>query len=131
MQMQPSSARKHELSWLLMPGETEGEIQADPQIFEDEFTTLLQNLFTKESYFEGDSGQSLDIQHYYLDKMYQHGTRTNNYNRHEQKVLEFDTLSCEPLFLVKWKQLSYSQVTWEPLSVLKGENFKRVKEFLN
>lgn len=63
--------------------------------------------------------------------MYQQGIRSTNYQRHEQKVPEFDTFSCEPLFLVKWKQLSYSQITWEPLSVLNGDNFKRVKEFLN
>lgn len=49
----------------------------------------------------------------------------------QKEVLQFSSFSCEPLFLVKWKKLSYSKITWEPLSALKGENFDKVKEFLN
>ena len=59
---------RHELSWLLFEGETENEILANPYIFENDVETLLQGLFEKEQSQEGDSGQSFDLQHYYLSR---------------------------------------------------------------
>ena len=47
-----------------------------------------------------------------------------------QHVRELDSLSFEPLFLVKWKLLSYSEISWEPMSALKGDNMRQVKDFL-
>jgi len=44
-------------------------------------------------------------------------------------VTEFDSLSYEPLFLVKWEHMSYAQISWEPLSALKGDNLRQVKDF--
>ena len=41
-----------------------------------------------------------------------------------------DAFSSEPLFLIKWKALTYAQVTWEPLSELSPENQRRVHDFL-
>ena len=34
----------------------------------------------------------------------------------------------DPLYLVKWKNLSYADLTWEPLSTIK-ENEKELKDF--
>ena len=34
----------------------------------------------------------------------------------------------DPLYLVKWKNLSYCDLTWEPLSTIK-ENDKELKDF--
>lgn len=42
-----------------------------------------------------------------------------------------ESFSGEPLFLVKWKGLSYKEINWEPLSALKGENYTKVQEFLS
>ena len=38
--------------------------------------------------------------------------------------------SFDPIYLVKWKRKSYTEVTWEPLTVLIGENRRKVKEFI-
>lgn len=45
--------------------------------------------------------------------------------------LNWDSFAAEPLFLVKWEGLSYKDVTWEPLSALKGGNYDKVQEFLD
>ena len=121
---------RHELSWLLFEGETENEILANPYIFEDDVESLLQGLFEKEQLQEGDSGNSFDIQHYYLNRTHLQGTRISSMNKQMQQVREFDCLSFEPLFLVKWKLLSFSEISWEPLSALKGDNLRQVKDFL-
>ena len=122
---------KHELSWLLFEGETENEILANPYIFQDEVETLLQGLFEKEQSQEGDSGQSFDIQHYYLNRSHLRGATRPSASSSMEQVRDFDSLSFEPLFLVKWKLLSYAEISWEPLSALKGDNLRQVKDFLS
>ena len=47
-----------------------------------------------------------------------------------KQVRELDNISFEPLFLIKWKQMPYSEISWEPISALKGDNLKKVKDFL-
>jgi hypothetical protein len=42
-----------------------------------------------------------------------------------------DNIISEPLFLVKWEGLSYADLSWEPLSALKGDNLKKVHEFID
>ena len=39
--LEPADAVRHELSWLLLEGETENEILANPYIFKDDVETLL------------------------------------------------------------------------------------------
>ena len=102
----------------------ESEILANPYLFEDDMKSLLQNLFEKERQEGENSGSSFDLQKYYLDRSHFQSPRNAN------QLQQFDSLSFEPLFLIKWKSLSYSKITWEPLSVLKGENLRQVKEFL-
>ena len=102
----------------------ESEILANPYLFEDDMKSLLQNLFEKERQEGENSGSSFDLQKYYLDRSHFQSPRNAN------QLQQFDSLSFEPLFLIKWKSLSYSKFTWEPLSVLKGENLRQVKEFL-
>ena len=36
----------------------------------------------------------------------------------------------EPVYLIKWRGRSYTELTWEPLSALVGENRKKVKEYI-
>lgn len=48
-----------------------------------------------------------------------------------KQVRELDNISFEPLFLIKWKQMAYSEISWEPISSLKGDNLKKVKDFLS
>ena len=38
--------------------------------------------------------------------------------------------SFDPIYLVKWKRKSYTELTWEPLTALIGENRRKVKEFI-
>lgn len=126
-----AASTKHELSWLLFEGETENEILANPYIFQDEVESLLEDLFEKEKSQEGDSGQSFDIQHYYLNRSHLRIATRPSANSSMHQVPDFDSLSFEPLFLVKWKLLSYRDISWEPLSALKGDNLRQVKDFLS
>ena len=116
-----------ELSWLLMEDETEQELLANPYMFKDDVDNLLSSIFDKSMSSQGGDSKvsSLDIQRYYLDKR-PHQTQMDL----NSSASNFDKYSHEPLFLVKWGKLSYAQISWEPLSVLNGDNMKKVSEFL-
>ena len=88
---------------------------------------LLQNLFVKDQTKVETDLTEFEVQKYYLDRIHKQGPRANTLQPQER---DFDSLSFEPLFLVKWKQLSYESISWEPLSALKGDNFRSVQEFL-
>ena len=54
----------------------------------------------------------------------------NNYYKHDfmkQRLLEIKK-HIDPLYLMKWKNLSYLDATWEPISMFKKEEDK-VKDF--
>lgn len=91
----------------------------------------MSNLLSKDVSNESGSGQSIDLVHYYLYKIPKVKTQNTAYNGFGLKINEQTQYSYEPLFLVKWQQQSYAQVTWEPLSALKGDNFDKVTQFLN
>ena len=39
------------------------------------------------------------------------------------------SFSTEPLFLVKWQDLTYNEVSWEPYSLLKNTYLKKIERF--
>ena len=40
-----------------------------------------------------------------------------------------ETFQTEPLFLVKWHQLSYKEVSWEPMSLILKHYANKMKRF--
>ena len=117
------------MDWLLFPEETEDDILVNPYIYEGEVQAMLKDLF-KGSESDGfGSSSTEDREKCYLYPPNQFGSKRQPSNfmiRNSQ----MEPVFFEPLFLVKWKQMSYAHLSWEPLSVLKGENLAKVKEFL-
>ena len=88
---------------------------------------LIDGLFKRDYQFERDSTNSIDMKTYYL------GSKGKPESSKEASVpnLGGQNFTSEPLFLVKWEGLSYADATWERISALKGQNLKKVHEFLD
>ena len=118
--MQPQNrskiAKKHgELSWLLFEEETEEEILTNPYLPKYQIQKIVERVKLP---LKSASANNKECEAKKQD--------STELTKTQQQYL----YHYEPVYLIKWRGRSYTELTWEPLSTLVGENRKKVKEYI-
>ena len=105
-QSNSSNTQNSILSWALLPYENENEALKVISGYERDLSKIIERAFQSKSASNADSGSSCEVQNYFLN----HSTDdalTENEDENVQENEPANRITSEPLFLVKWREMSF------------------------
>ena len=107
-----------QLAWLLFGNETEQDVATNQLLSKEDIDYLVEMLKCNQTPVDPVQKGTLNVEQllYWWKK---------------QDFEDMsESFSTQPLFLVKWHSLSYNEMSWEPLSIVKQVSSKKLDRFV-